>query len=230
MQFQWLVLQEGSLPLRPSGLVARLAEHRCTSALLWPAGAAPAAANTVVTDPCFSRAGARAARDALARLGLTFADLGTAFETHPHLDHAAYLPLAFSRLDPRALDPAAPPAGLEAVRCPGHDPDLHALVFRSDADEQVWAVGDAILDLEWLEAWGYYWPNGYGPEDVVETWRSVAAILSRADIVVPGHGAPFRVTRSLLGGLIESFREAECAAECPGVVPALERRRDGLAR
>jgi hypothetical protein len=34
-------------------------------------------------------------------------------------------------------------------------------------------AGDAILDIEWLKAWKYYWPNGYTVPEIVETWESV---------------------------------------------------------
>jgi len=37
------------------------------------------------------------------------------------------------------------------------------------------------LNLKWLQAWSYYWPNFYDVAAIVDTWRSVATILE-ADI------------------------------------------------
>lgn len=112
---------------------------------------------------------------------------------------------------------------LDSVPCPGHDPFAQALVFRSTRDETVWVVGDAVLNLEWLQRWQYYWPNGYSEKEIVETWRSVAKILS-ADIIIPGHGAPIPVTRALLEHLRATFPMAEYASECPDVRDALTER------
>ena len=78
---------------------------------------------------------------------------------------------------------------------------LASLVVATN-DGTTWIVGDAILGEDWLRAWRYYWPNGYGPDEIVETWRSVARILSMADVVIPGHGPPFRVDISLMSDSI----------------------------
>ena len=107
---------------------------------------------------------------------------------------------------------------------PGHEPSLRALVFPSAAEEQVWIVGDAILDEAWLRAWGYYWPNQYRPPEIVRTWQSVAAILSGADVVVPGHGPPIPVTPELLENLIAGFPTADQPDRCPEVAQALRAR------
>ena len=72
-----------------------------------------------------------------------------------------------------------------------------ALVLNTK-DGECWIVGDAIINKIWLIHWGYYWPNGYTTEQIVQTWRTVADILSKADVIVPGHGTPFRVTTSVI--------------------------------
>jgi len=109
------------------------------------------------------------------------------------------------------------------VPCPGHAPDLRALRFPSEYGE-VWIVGDAILSLEWLLDWRYYWPNGYDVDEVIQTWRSVAAILAGAEVVIPGHGPAFTVTAALLRELVEGFPEAQGAASCTDVMAALAAR------
>ena len=53
-RFNWLLLQEGALPLRPDGSNDLKAEHVCSSVLIWPTGEEPGPDNTVVTDPCFT--------------------------------------------------------------------------------------------------------------------------------------------------------------------------------
>ncbi len=223
MRFQWAILQHGSLPLRPSGAISHAVEHRCTCVLVWPEKESPSPQNTVLADPCFTVDGYNAALGLLRRLHFSLEDAGWVFVTHQHMDHLPGWPGEPPGLRLRPFDPAAAPAGLRAVLCPGHEADLHALAFRSDADEEVWIVGDAILDEEWLPTWGYYWPNGYGREEIIGTWRSVAKIVSSADIIVPGHGDPIRVTPFLVRELLERFPKA-LALECSEVISALESR------
>jgi hypothetical protein len=85
-----------------------------------------------------------------------------------------------------------------------------------------------VLDRQWLEAWQYYWPNGYAMPEIVETWRSVAKIVATADTIVPGHGPPIRVDAELVHGLAQGFTNAEYARECPDVLASLKRRCEEL--
>jgi len=112
---------------------------------------------------------------------------------------------------------------MEEIAIPGHAMDLVALRF-SARDGDVWIVGDGILNLEWLAAWSYYWPNAYGLDDIVETWRSVARILATADVVIPGHGPPIRVDANLLRVLLDAFSSAEHGWRCPEVADRLRER------
>jgi glyoxylase-like metal-dependent hydrolase (beta-lactamase superfamily II) len=222
--YNYCILQEGTLPLRPNGKSIYGVEHRCTTALIWPQDERPSTRNTLVTDPCFTNAGFTDAAIQLKQLGLTIADIGYYFVTHEHGDHLPDVPprppfpewLNWDDVDVDFPD-------LDSIPCPGHDPFLQALVFRSSRDETVWIVGDAVLNLEWLERWQYYWPNGYTDSEVVEHWRSVAKILA-ADVIIPGHGAPIYVTRALLGHLRATFPLAEYAAQCPDVLGAIKAR------
>ena len=229
-RYEWVVLQQGQLPLRPEGRVDPGAEHRCTSILIWPEGERPGPDNSLVTDPSFSEAGLEQAGPILDRLGISLPDAGQLFVTHPHWDHCLRLSQHAALSGHAPFDPGAGGAlaGVEVVRCPGHEPSLEAVAFPSAGDGQVWVVGDAILDEPWLRAWGYYWPNRYRAAQIVQTWQSVASILSSADVVVPGHGPPIPVTPELLEDLLASFPTADQADRCPEVAEALRDRLEAL--
>jgi glyoxylase-like metal-dependent hydrolase (beta-lactamase superfamily II) len=185
-----------------------------------------------MADPCFTFKGFERASAELRRLGLELSDVGYFFVTHPHGDHAPQMPHEPRMPPPVAFEDRAAGtlAGLETVPCPGHMDDLHALVFRSSEHGAVWVAGDAILDLEWLRAWGFYWPNGYSETEIVETWRSAAKILARADVVIPGHGGPFSVASPLIAELLKTFPGAPNAARCPDVATTLGRRLEELEK
>ena len=225
MRYKWRILQEGSLPLRPSGREERETAHACTAVLLWPENQVPMREHAIVTDPSFTEAGYDQAREELARLGVSIASVGRFFLTHHwHWDHQPRLPVDDPSVSLGELRLEGYPPGIRSIPCPGHTPDLCALTLKSLDEKNVWIVGDAILDTAWLEAWRYWWPNGYGPHEIVQTWRSVALILAAADHVVPGHGPPFAVTKELLGRLIDGFARAEHADRCPDVATLLEER------
>ena len=226
-RYQYSVLQKGSLPLKPNRKFEKTVEHRCTTLLLWPENAPPGPENTLLIDPCFTATGYQYAQKQLKKLNFSFSSLGFVFITHRHIDHLPNFPqkkqIPHLQHDARQLL-----RDIELISCPGHAKDLRALVFRSTFDEQVWVVGDAILNLPWLKAWQYYWPNAYTPLEVVQTWNSVAKILARADIVIPGHGDRIDVTAALLTDLLETFPTAEYASECLEVEPLLRQRQQQL--
>jgi glyoxylase-like metal-dependent hydrolase (beta-lactamase superfamily II) len=228
--YQLLILQDGELPLLPNGNVSRFREHRCTATLVWPAGSKPTPANSVVVDPCFTSRGWQSAVRRLAALGISPAQFGYYFMTHRHLDHALVVPEGVDRPDWQPWRPRLGGGlfGLSAVACPGHAPELQALKFACESGE-VWVVGDAILNQDWLVNWSYYWPNGYEVEEILQTWRSVAAILARAQQVIPGHGPAIQVTAELLDRMLAGFQHAPYASDCPEVAQALRFRRDSLA-
>lgn len=226
-QFAWTILQQGQLPLRPDGGVRQALEHRCTTTLIWPADRAPGADNTLMVDPCFTQEGYALATQALGQRGITFDDIGHIFVTHLHADHMLHLPDGAHAPHFRPFRSVTRPAvfaAIEAQVCPGHHPTQQALHFEDDAGRRVWITGDAVLNEEWLREWAYFWPNGYGPQQIVEHWRSVAHVLSRADVIVPGHDAALPVTSELVRHLLETFPKADYASHCPDVALALRTR------
>ncbi len=237
-RYQWLILQDGSMLLEPTGQSTG-GQHACTSTLLWPEGESPSSANSLVVDPCFHVEQIETVRARLEGLGIGFEDIEWFFETHPHADHM-YLPPFLPRhgpycspgvewRSPSEAEAAASFSSLDGVPCPGHSPDLRAIRF-SASEGEVWIVGDAILDLAWLEAWEFYWPNGYTEDEVVQTWESVATILRTADLVIPGHGSPIVVTAELLDTLLAGFPYAQGSGECLEVAAQLRERLDELSR
>jgi glyoxylase-like metal-dependent hydrolase (beta-lactamase superfamily II) len=225
--YQFRILQTGELPLRPDGHVELRVEHRCTSVLVFPAGERASPDTCLATDPCFTDRGAVPAREAFEAAGVPMDRLRRAFVTHGHHDHLPRFPRGRGPGNVTLYPEGPPLPGLALVPLPGHSADMRALVFPS-AEGEVWVVGDAVLDREWLEAWGFYWPNLYGPDEIVQHWRSVARLL-RADAIVPGHGAPIRVTGELLDRLLADWDRAEYGERCPDVRAALEARRRAFA-
>lgn len=228
-RFEWRLLQEGSLPLRPDGIINHALEHRPTSTLIWPEGRLFQREHTLLTDPYFTSNSFALAELGLGLLaGVSFKDIGHIFVTHQHYDHQLHFPADAPEPPPPFIEfvPGVTKGfeGITAVPCPGHAPDLRALVFTSPTDERVWVVGDAVLDKEWLLAWRYFWPNNYSPAEIVQTWRSVAMIVAQADVIVPGHEVQIRVTPQCVEELIAGFPRAEHAAECPDVLETLRER------
>lgn len=226
-RFAWVILQTGQVSLQPDGSVRADIEHRCTTTLIWPAGQPIQPDHTLMVDPCFTPAGYTLAEQTLDQHGASFHDIGSIFVTHLHTDHMLRLPPTAPAPRFRPFRPIARPsvfAAIEAEPCPGHHPAQQALRFEDEQGRRVWVVGDAVLSRTWLEAWAYFWPNGYGPLQIVETWRSIARILAHADLIVPGHDAPLPVTAELVSSLLETFPQADHASHCPDVTAALRDR------
>lgn len=222
--FDWAILQEGRLKIDLTGK-RRSEGGYCTVTAVWPTGEAPSAENTFLVDPCFFQAGLyQQAIGEAQRHGIDLPNLHHVFVTHRHFDH---VPTAIGGERARFVSDMIPvqrQPGLAMVGLPGHSPDLRALIFRSPPHGEVWIVGDAILEEDWLAAWAYYWPNGYSAAEIVQTWRSLRLILASADVIIPGHGPEIRITPSLLDTMLASFPKADYAEACPEVPDTLRAR------
>jgi glyoxylase-like metal-dependent hydrolase (beta-lactamase superfamily II) len=229
-RYSYVLLQNGMLPLAPDGTYDQSLEHRCTSVLIWPEDEQPFTSNTVLTDPCFTSQGFLYATEQLEQRSLSFLDIGRIFVTHRHRDHLPNLSYFIGRTRFKNFRTGATKAlsSIVIVPYPGHAPTLRGLVFCSSSHQKVGVVGDAVLDIDWLKAWGYYWPNGYQPREIVQTWESVAQILLHTDLIIPGHGRPISVTASLVKELLSTFPSAEHANECQGVEQVLSNRLERL--
>jgi len=224
-RYELKVLQNGKLPVQLDGRLLPFTEHVCTSVVVWPEGTMPDPNNSLIVDPCFSERGARKAAKRLQRLGGALDRIGHVFVTHGHRDHLPNIPgeRSMPQWDHLSCARNAPLQGIRCCPCPGHSQDLVALVLNTKAGE-CWIVGDAIIDKTWLMHWGYYWPNGYTAEQISETWRTVAGILTKADVVVPGHGAAFEVTTSIVEKALAEWPKAAHCSMCPDVAVSLRSR------
>lgn len=222
-------MQTGSLPLAPNGKLDFSIKHKCSSLLLWPDKEEPSSKNTILTDPCFTPKGLEIAQEKLESYQFPLDDIQYIFITHGHRDHLPTFILDKAKVK-FIKDEPTPLSGITKVPCVGHAPDLESLTFYSNKSESIWIVGDAILNMEWLKAWGYYWPNRYSSKDIIKTWKSVAKIVANADIVIPGHGEAITITARLIQELIDLFPFAKHADKCFSVVPILKKRLEVLKR
>ncbi|NWW69326.1 MBLC1 protein, partial [Ifrita kowaldi] len=145
--------------------------------------------------------------DLLAAQGVTPADVTHVVVTHGHSDHVGNLNL-FQRAThlvgfdlsrgeglylPQALADGVPlelhPGHLRVIPTPGHTRAHVSLVATGTALGTVAVAGDAFEHGEDEEEWAAL------SEDPEEQRRSRRRLLAVADVVVPGHGEPFRVVR-----------------------------------
>ncbi|NXG18697.1 MBLC1 protein, partial [Grallaria varia] len=143
----------------------------------------------------------------LAEHGVTPDDVTHVIVTHGHSDHVGnvnlfpaatllvgfdlsrgpglFLPHGLARGVPLALDPPA----LEVVATPGHTRAHVSLVVRGTALGTVAVAGDTFERQDDEDEWGAL------SEDPPEQLRSRQRLLAMADVIVPGHGPPFRVIK-----------------------------------
>lgn len=224
-RYDYLLLQVGSILVDPDFSIDRSVEHRCASVLVWPQGEQPSRHNAVLTVPCLTDRGFRHAAAHLNRLGLAFRDIGRIFATLRNGDDRLSLPDRAARSHVARFRPGVtgPLSGISTVPCPGHTSELQALVFRSSTGQNVWIVGDAIINLDWLKAWAF-WPANYTTAEIIQTWMIVARILSCADLIVPGHSAPVAIDALPIGELLSTFPAAAHAGRCDHVRQLLSDR------
>jgi glyoxylase-like metal-dependent hydrolase (beta-lactamase superfamily II) len=228
-RFDWRIVQEGRLKIDLLGQVQPIGGF-CTVTLIWPADERPSAASAILVDPNFVSDGYEEAVSSINALGIVFAEIHRVFVTHLHHDHLPEVPSGVQQPRFAAYDitPVGHSSGFDVIPLPGHEAKQKALVFPSAAREAVWVVGDAVLNEDWLVAWAYYWPNQYSPSEIIDTWRSVATILARADVIIPGHGDAIHVNADLLERTLANFPRAPHAERCWDVAETIQGRLDTL--
>jgi glyoxylase-like metal-dependent hydrolase (beta-lactamase superfamily II) len=121
------------------------------------------------------------------------AHLTTIFITHPHDDHMN-LALFFKVKAFTGLGEVIP--GVVACDTSGHFPEHRSLFFRQGNDRVV-AAGDAVINEEYFNAADprhrVYGPNEYFDMEIEQSLETIELIRKTCDIVIPGHGRPFRV-------------------------------------
>jgi glyoxylase-like metal-dependent hydrolase (beta-lactamase superfamily II) len=151
--------------------------------------------HTIIVDTS-SKAYRQKVITSLERLGVRPEEVDMLVLTHNHHDHCENSDLfpqakviAFESEPVKEDEETRIDDSVMLVRTPGHTPGSVSLFVESD---QRWAiVGDAlpIKDnyLKWV-------PPGlnYDPDKAL---RSMRRIVDWADVVVPGHGAPFEIRR-----------------------------------
>ncbi|NQT73960.1 MAG: hypothetical protein HQ553_14525 [Chloroflexi bacterium] len=225
-RFNYAILQPGSIKAKPNGRLIPFAEHRSTSVVLWPEGHSPSIENTILTDPCLTAEGYQHSMEVLSELGVTFAEIGYVFITHQHNDHIIRFPKGILKPAFRRFNPSDDiwSSEIRTSFYPGHSADLKSLIFHSSSGDTMCIAGDAILNEEWLRAWQYFWPNRYSQAEIIQTWKSVAAIVASSDVIIPGHGAPISVSVALIKELLSGFPAAQHSDRCEEVAQVLKNR------
>ncbi|NXW53447.1 MBLC1 protein, partial [Eurystomus gularis] len=143
----------------------------------------------------------------LAEGGWSPDDITHVICTHGHSDHVGNLNLFSSatmvvgwdvsqgrgRFLPHAMDRGQPyvlhPGHLEVVATPGHTRNHVSVVLRDSSLGTVVVAGDLFEKEEDEEEWRAL------SEEPAQQQRSRQRVVAMADVIVPGHGPPFRVLR-----------------------------------
>lgn len=192
------------------------------------AGDAKTALEEAVRGPIIVDTGGPWARDALlealARQGVAPEDVTLVVGTHGHSDHIGnlglftraalfvshdfclpgglYLPHGLCEMQPLILG-----SGLQVWATPGHGGQRDvSVVVEGTSLGTVVVAGDVFERLGDEDSWQAL------SEDSVAQQRSRERILGTADVVVPGHGPPFRVVREAVKSLEDLICEDREAA------------------
>jgi len=130
--------------------------------------------------------------DGLQRMGLGPKDIDLITSTHGHGDHTGNDSLFTSArrvsLGKGQTSSVVAP-GVRLVRTPGHTPDSTSVFV--EGKERCVIAGDAMPTEDNYRKWV---PPGIH-YDREEAMSSMKRIIEFADIVIPGHGGPFRIDR-----------------------------------
>jgi glyoxylase-like metal-dependent hydrolase (beta-lactamase superfamily II) len=83
------------------------------------------------------------------------------------------------------------------ITTPGHT-QVHSSIVWTNENKTVRAAicGDAIINLSWLQS-KYIWKFNSDFFDVKIAKQSIMSLLNESDIIIPGHGQPFFMTKRL---------------------------------
>lgn len=87
--------------------------------------------------------------------------------------------------------------GIRIVRTPGHTSDSISVIVHENnlASRPVAICGDLFEnEMDWTNS--YIW-IGAGSESIVEQRKSRHRIAEMSDLIIPGHGSPFSVTKEI---------------------------------
>ncbi len=147
---------------------------------------------TLVEGRCLIDTGSRAVREEL-REKLKGRKIDFILHTHNHPDHYGN-----DKLFPHAevVNPMEGTfrlgdAEMGVLSTPGHTPDSVSIFMEGDDGLVYVAAGDAIPTEDNFVKWV---PPAIN-YDREEALRSMEKIVERADIIIPGHGKPFRNTK-----------------------------------
>jgi glyoxylase-like metal-dependent hydrolase (beta-lactamase superfamily II) len=122
-------------------------------------------------------------------VGVISADISAILHTHDHIDHienddlfpnAQVLELREGNLDIDGLE-------FEVMPTPGHTPDSVSIFMIGDDGNLYGAVGDAIPTEDNFKKW----IPPFVSYDREEALRSMEKVVSKADVIIPGHGNLF---------------------------------------
>jgi glyoxylase-like metal-dependent hydrolase (beta-lactamase superfamily II) len=83
------------------------------------------------------------------------------------------------------------------IHTPGHTQGHSSILWTTENKTvRVAICGDAIINLAWLQS-GYIWRFNSDFFDVEATKKSLRSLLNESDIIIPGHGQPFFITKRL---------------------------------
>jgi len=86
--------------------------------------------------------------------------------------------------------------GVELISLPGHTRGDMGVLFQAE-EGRILAAGDTIITVEFYAHCDGFWIN----HDLEATKRSIRKASGIADIIIPGHGAPFRTADVKVDGM-----------------------------
>lgn len=192
MNYKYKIIQKGSLPVHFDGRVNHNLPHRSTSTLVYrEINNEIDKAFLLLVDPGWVlRSEMEKAAEKLRDLKIDIHEINYLFLTHSHYDHRCGLRYMKSSRFLKSINPQflikSGITQLEIIQTPGHSYDSRSLIIHSD--KKIAIVGDAIINNEYLELGGYYYPNNYNSIEIKITRQTMRHLIDQYDVIIPGHG------------------------------------------